>query len=41
MKVLVSAFTPFNKANNNYSLEVLNYLENVDKIVVDVIYDNL
>ena len=40
MKVLVSAFTPFNKAINNYSLEVLNYLENVDKIVVDVIYDN-
>lgn len=40
MKVLVSAFTPFNKASNNYSLEVLNYLENVDKIVVDVIYDN-
>ena len=40
MKVLVSAFTPFNKANNNYSLEVLNYLENVEKIVVDVIYDN-
>lgn len=39
MKVLVSAFTPFNKASNNYSLEVLNYLENVDKIVVDVIYD--
>lgn len=39
MKVLVSAFTPFNKAINNYSLEVLNYLENVDKIVVDVIYD--
>ena len=40
MKVLVSAFTPFNKAINNYSLEVLNYLENIDKIVVDVIYDN-
>ena len=40
MKVLVSAFTPFNKANNNCSNEVLNYLGNVEKIVVDVIYDN-
>lgn len=39
MKVLVSAFKPFYKANNNYSIEVLNYINNVDKCIIDVIYD--
>lgn len=39
MKVLVSAFKPFNKANNNYSYEVLKHINNVDKIVIDVVYD--
>lgn len=39
MKVLVSAFKPFNKENNNYSMEVINYLDNVDKVIIDVIYD--
>ena len=39
MKVLVSAFKPFNKQPNNYSIEVLNYLENVTKQIVDVCYD--
>ena len=39
MKVLVSAFKPFNNSKNNYSEEVLKYIENVDKIVLDVIYD--
>ena len=38
-KVLVSAFTIFNKASTNYSLEVINYLNNVDKVIVDVVYD--
>ena len=40
MKVLVSAFKPFNNNVNNYSMEVLNYIEQVDKIIVDVVYDN-
>jgi len=39
MKVLISAFKPFNNSKNNYSEEVLKYIENVDKIVLDVIYD--
>ena len=39
MKVLVSAFKQFNKASNNYSMEVINYIDNVDKAIVDVIYD--
>lgn len=38
-KVLVTAFLPFNKMNNNYSLEVLKYIDNVDKTVLDVLYD--
>ena len=29
MKVLVTAFKPFNKSPNNYSIEVLKYIENV------------
>ena len=40
MKVLVTAFKPFNNQINNYSLEVLNYLVNVDKLLIDVVYDN-
>lgn len=39
MKVLVSAFKPFNKESNNYSMEVINYINNVDKAIIDVIYD--
>ena len=39
MKVLVTAFKPFNQNTNNYSKEVLNYINNVDKQVIDVIYD--
>ena len=39
MKVLVTSFTPFNKSINNYSTEVLNYIADVDKITVDVVYD--
>ena len=39
MKVLVTSFTPFNKEKVNYSAEVLKYIENVDKVVLDVVYD--
>ena len=39
MRVLVTAFKPFNKATNNYSIEVLNYINNVEKTIIDVIYD--
>lgn len=39
MKVLVTAFKPFNKNSNNFSMEVLNYIEGVDKVVLDVLYD--
>lgn len=39
MKVLLSAFKPFNNCKNNYSEEVLKYIRNADKIVLDVIYD--
>lgn len=39
MKVLISAFKPFNKANNNYSYEVLKKINNVDKALIDVVYD--
>lgn len=39
MKVLVTAFKPFNNLNNNYSTEVLNHLNGVDKIILDVVYD--
>ena len=40
-KVLISAFKPFYKSVNNYSFEVLNYINNecVDKKVIDVVYD--
>ena len=39
MKVLISAFKPFNDFKNNYSMEVLQYVEDVDKTVLDVVYD--
>ncbi len=39
MKTLVSAFLPFNGQTNNYSLEVLKKIDNVDKIILDVVYD--
>jgi pyrrolidone-carboxylate peptidase len=39
MKVLVTAFKPFNKSKNNYSMEVLKYIDGVDKLIIDVIYD--
>ena len=39
MKVLVTAFTPFGKCNNNYSQEVIKYIEKVDKVILDVCYD--
>ncbi|MGM9858311.1 MAG: hypothetical protein ACI311_03575 [Bacilli bacterium] len=40
MRVLVTAFRPFNNQTINYSMEVLKYINNVDKLVVDVVYDN-
>ena len=39
MKILVTAFKPFNNSLNNYSMEVLKYLNGVDKLIVDVNYD--
>lgn len=39
MKVLVTAFKPFYKGSNNYSEEVIKYIENVDKVILDVVYD--
>lgn len=39
MQVLITAFKPFNKMKNNYSMEVLKYLDGVDKLVIDVLYD--
>ena len=39
MKVLVTAFKPFNKMPNNYSSEVLKCISGVDKIILDVAYD--
>lgn len=39
MKVLVTAFKPFNNLENNYSMEVLNYITDVDKVVINVCYD--
>ena len=37
--ILVTAFKPFNKSVNNYSLEVLKYIKDVDKVILDVVYD--
>lgn len=39
MKVLVTSFKPFNNSINNYSTEVVKYLKNVDKELLDVVYD--
>ena len=39
MKILVTAFKPFNKLPNNYSMEVLKYIDDVDKLIIDVNYD--
>lgn len=39
MNVLVTAFKPFNNQNINYSMEVLKYIEKVDKLEIDVVYD--
>ena len=39
MKILVTAFKPFNNFANNYSMEVLKFINNVDKIILDVVYD--
>jgi len=42
-KVLITAFEPFYKSNNNYSKEVLNYINlnnaHLDKKILDVVYD--
>lgn len=42
-KILVSAFLPFNKKDNNYSLEVLRLLQSdkvhIDTAIIDVVYD--
>lgn len=42
-RILISAFTPFNNKENNYSQEVLNYIESdkymIDKVIIDVVYD--
>ena len=39
MKILLSAFKPFNNSLNNYSEEVLKNIDDVEKIVLDVLYD--
>ncbi len=39
MKFLVTAFKPFNNLENNFSMEVLKYLNGVEKLVIDVLYD--
>lgn len=39
MKVLVTAFKPFGNKENNYSQEVIKYIENVEKVILDVCYD--
>lgn len=42
-KILISAFLPFNKKENNYSAEVLRFVESssvdIDKTIIDVVYD--
>lgn len=40
MNVLVTAFKPFNNLPNNFSAEVLKYLTDVDKVILDVVYDD-
>ena len=39
MKVLVTSFRPFNNFKNNYSTEVLKYINCTDKCILDVVYD--
>jgi len=39
MKVLVTSFKPFNNFKNNYSTEVLKYINCPDKCILDVVYD--
>ena len=39
MRVLVTAFFPFNNLKNNYSMEVINYIDGVSKEILDVVYD--
>ena len=39
MNVLVTSFKPFNDQKINYSQEVLSYIDNVDKLIIDVVYD--
>ena len=39
MKVLVTSFKPFNNCVNNYSSEVLKYINATDKYILDVVYD--
>ena len=39
MKVLLTAFKPFNKQEINYSWEVLKYINDVDFVILDVCYD--
>ena len=39
MKVLITAFKPFNNEKINHSSEVLKYLQTFDNIILDVIYD--
>lgn len=38
-RVLVTAFKPFNNLSNNYSMDVLNFIDSVDKLILDVLYD--
>ena len=38
MKVLVTAFTPFNNKMTNTTMEVIKLLENVDKVILPVSY---
>lgn len=42
-KVLISAFMPFNNNANNYSVEVLNYINDeffkIDRKIINVVYD--
>lgn len=40
MKVLVTAFKPFNNQSINFSMEVLKHIQNVDKMIIDVVYDD-
>lgn len=39
MKVLLTAFKPFNNETSNFSIDVLNKINNPDKIILDVVYN--